>query len=465
MRTPTDLPFALAHAAVGAARERDAAARERMLETLDALDARCWLGLDATLRRYRSWGGWPGGGRFDPLRALLAACHRNGRIREAAVRRLADVRGPAALTVLAIRCADWVPELRAAARAALPSDVDGRGLVALVDAALALGPRREGGWLFERILADLGEHPHLGALLGAAPRPVRRAGYAAAIAAGRLPPETLVTAARCDPDPTVRLACAQSIVDSGDPRVLLTARSASVRALALRALDDPTAAAAALTDRHRRVRTAAQETLRRAGADPAERYRRLATHTPPAPAVLDGLGETGDERDAGIARQGLAHPRARGRVAALRALRRFGASRPADLLPLLHDGSPAVVRQAVTGLRHTPEAVPPALLADLLAPENPAHVRLAGFRLSAAGDAWQRLATDLRLVDDADERLRGTARADIASWLAFEAARVYHGPAPERAAELDGLLARAQAALGPERLRLLRFHAGLSVRP
>jgi hypothetical protein len=91
----------------------------------------------------------------------------------------------------------------------------------------------------------------------------------------------------------------------------------------------------------------------------------------------------------------------------------------------------------VATLRRNAEAVGPDVLRTLLGTTNPSHVRFAGYRLLTGGDAWQRLATDLELLDDTDERLRVTARADLATWLEHEAATTYHGPSRERAAELD----------------------------
>jgi hypothetical protein len=66
------------------------------------------------------------------------------------------------------------------------------------------------------------------------------------------------------------------------------------------------------------------------------------------------------------------------------------------------------------------------------------------------------------LVDDTDERLRVTARADLATWLDHEAATTYRGPSRERAVELDRLIEQARPILGAGKARLLRFHAGLA---
>ncbi len=106
----------------------------------------------------------------------------------------------------------------------------------------------------------------------------------------------------------------------------------------------------------------------------------------------------------------------------------------------------------------------PDQLHKLLGPDNPPHVRFAGYRLSTSGDTWQRLATNLQLVDDPDARLRATARADIAAWVDREAATSYRGPRPDQAVELDQLIERGRPILGAHRADLLRFHAGLAAR-
>ncbi len=101
--------------------------------------------------------------------------------------------------------------------------------------------------------------------------------------------------------------------------------------------------------------------------------------------------------------------------------------------------------------------------AALLAPDNASHVRFAGYRLLVAGDVWQRLATNLGLVDDPDPRLRASSRVDIASWLERQAATTYRSPDSDRAASLARLIERARPVLGEPKARLLRFHAGLGV--
>jgi hypothetical protein len=140
----------------------------------------------------------------------------------------------------------------------------------------------------------------------------------------------------------------------------------------------------------------------------------------------------------------------------------LGVVRPAALVPLLHDDSAAVTRQVVATLRRNVDAIDPDELRGLLGMVNPSHVRFAGYRLLTGGGAWQRLVTDLELIDDTDERLRVTSRADLATWLEHQAATTYHGPSRERAAQLDRLIEQARPIVGEGRARLLRFHAGLA---
>ncbi|MEU4235827.1 hypothetical protein [Actinoplanes sp. NPDC026619] len=78
-----------------------------------------------------------------------------------------------------------------------------------------------------------------------------------------------------------------------------------------------------------------------------------------------------------------------------------------------------------------------------------------------SGVAVPRIGVNLRLVDDSDDRLRSTARADINTWLGGPAATTYSQPSGERAADLDQLIEHARPILGERAARHLRFHAGL----
>jgi hypothetical protein len=462
------------------ARDGEPGMRAVAVEALGSAEARWWLAVDGALReRWWSAPRWSrslaaelADGEVEVLRLVVAGCHRDGRIREAAVVHLADQMHPAVLAVLALRTVDWVVEVRQRARAAVDGWLSSsRGsLTQLAEMAFALRGRGQGAWLAERVEGALRDLPlgSLEPLLAARDRRTRRAAYRAATTGGLLSLSRLTTAAMKDDDLPIRTLCARGAVQAAtDPaqlRGLLVSRTALVRAEALQAVTavgDLGAAEAALPDRHPLVRAIAQAALRRSGADPAESYRLLAGLEPPPPGVIAGLGETGGTEDAGRVRRWLAHPRARGRVEAVRALRRLGATRPAELVPLLRDESGAVTREVVATLRYDLGVLDPGILGALLGPGNAPHVRFAGYRLLTVGNPWQRLATNLRLIDDPDERLRIGARADITAWLDRQAATTYHGPSRDRAAELDKLIERSRPILGEHKVRLLRFHAGL----
>lgn len=461
-------------------RDGEPGLRAAAVDALGSAEARWWLAVDEALReRWWSAPRWSrrlaadlADGEVELLRLVVAGCHRDGRIREAAVVHLADHAHPAALAVLALRTADWVAEVRQRARAAVDGWlVSSRGsLTQLTEMAFALRGRAQGAWLAERVDGVLRDLPldGLEPLLAARDRRTRRAAYRAATTGGLLSVRQLITAAMKDDDLPIRSLCARGAVQAAtDPaqlRGLLVSRTALVRAEALQAVTavgDLGAAEAALPDRHPLVRAIAQAALRRSGADPAEFYRLRARREAPAPGVIAGLGETGDVEDAGLVRRWLAHPRSRGRVEAVRASRRLGVTRSAELVSLLRDESGAVTRQVVAALRHDLPALDPEMLEALLSPGNAPHIRFAGYRLLVAGNVWQRLVTNLRLIDDPNDRLRGSARADLTAWLSRQAATTYQGPSRDRAAELDTLIERARPILGEDKVRLLRFHAGL----
>ncbi|GIF62298.1 hypothetical protein Ais01nite_03330 [Asanoa ishikariensis] len=555
------------------------AERAEALRTLNEADARWWLGFDESLRSHWSWAlysHWPvvarvaRGGDVDALDVLLAGCHADGRIREAVLARLAALGGPAAMTVLAIRTGDWVPQVRIRARRevdALLSKAGEPALSPLAAAAIATRKRVNGSWLAERI----DEHvmgltaERLEPLLRIGDSRTRRIAYRTAIERHRLDADHLVVAATKDQDQRIRVMAARAAVAGARSLATLHrlagSRTALVRAEALTALaawGESAAIVGALADRHPVVREVAQAAVRAVGGDPAEHYRRLVTSTaPPVTAqagsseaggfvevgtappvagfgaaggsaqmdtarpssavaglgvaggstemdtagvvagfgvaggsaqmdterpagvvagfgaaggsaematappagVLAGLGETGDRADAPALRVHLSHPSARGRVAALRGLRRLGCLTTEDAVALLTDPSSAVVKNAVAALRPDAATLDADLPDRLLEPGQPRHTRFAGYRLAVARGPWARLIVDLRLLDDSDEQLSHVARVDIDGWLS-RAATLYRMPTGQQRAELTVLLDRASPTL--RTAGVLRFHAGLT---
>jgi HEAT repeat protein len=250
------------------------------------------------------------------------------------------------------------------------------------------------------------------------------------------------------------------------PRRLLASGTAAVRAEAVHALGavgEVGPAFEALADRSALVRATAQAIARRAGTDPATRYRALLTEQqPPNPCVIAGLGETGTRSDVDLLQPWLAHPTSRGRAETVRALRRRGCTSPQLLLPLLTDPVSSVTRQVMLSLFGQADALDEDFLRPLLHRARPRHVRMAACRLLRAHDTWTRISVDLQLADDPVPAIRTDARADIVNWLVRDAATTYSFPKGSRADELAALLTGTEAVLGPERTRLLRFHLGLT---
>ncbi|UOX86410.1 HEAT repeat domain-containing protein [Amycolatopsis sp. FBCC-B4732] len=398
------------------------------LDQLTTGDVRRWVEFDESVRRTR----WPAGRRRPPRQALvLAACSRDGYVREAAVRRLAVSPDPEALPLLLVRCVDWVRPVRAAARAAALSKLDESALRAVLPLIGVLRRRQVDDWMTTLFRDNLAAA--LDVALALDDLESRRWAHAEAL--GLLPRERLLGSARRDRDLVVRTLCGTALLDRGEfVEELLAAGSPKVRTRALTLVDRATVEAH-LADRSSAVRSMAQFLVREAGGDPARCYRAL----PVSPAAIAGLGETGTAADAARLEQVLTDDRPRIRALAVRGLRRI-APDSAAVRPLLTDPSPAVLRQVVAFLRGKPVEV--AVLRELLGEDRPLPTRRAAASLLRAGDTWLRLHTDLALLRDDD--LAADARRDLAAWLS-QSAGIYTAPPPELAAAIEGLLTRLPA--------------------
>jgi hypothetical protein len=455
-------------------RGRDVGLLARAERALAEANPRMWLLLDASARKQAVVTHRHVAGRHGSLERLLAACHPNGFVREAVVAAIAKRDVDVALPMLALRAADWVPEVRDRARQACQRHLDdapAEAITFLAPVAFAVRARREGGWLVAALDSLLRDGPPeaLTTALAAADWRVRRFAYGIGLSTGRLSAEQLLHAATTDHDLPIRVMCAEAAIraaraagDGDVPRRLLASRAAAIRAEAvysLGAAGETGPAIEALVDRSALVRATAQVVVRRAGTDPATRYRALlAGQEPPDPTVIAGLGETGTRSDIDLLRPWLTHPGSRGRAETVRALRRHGDTSPRLLLPLLADPVSSVTRQVTLSVLTQVTALDEDVLRSFLHDARPHHVRTAAYRLLRACDVWTRISVDLELVDDPVPAIRGDARADLANWIAHESATTYSFPDKARAAELSALLAAAEASLGPGQTDLLRFH-------
>lgn len=453
---------------------------------LIAANPRMWLTLDVSARRslwHASRWAETGARRLvadqpGPLDLLLAACHPDGFVREAAVAAISEVDDVVVLPTLALRAADWVPEVRDRARRVCRRYLDHaptEAITILAPVALALRDRQAGGWLADALDGLLRDGPSeaLATALAAKDWRTRRAAHIIGLNSDRVGVDQMVRAATTDSDLPIRIMCAEAAIRAARavgnrdvPRRLLAGGTAAVRAEAVRALGaagEVGPATEALTDRSAFVRATAQAIVRRAGTNPASRYRALlAAQQPPNPSVIAGLGETGNHSDTDLLRPWLAHPASRGRAEAVRALRRHGCTSPQLLLPLLTDPISSVTRQVTLSLRRQADTLDEHSLRSVLHQPHQRHVRMAAYRLLRARDTWTRITVDLQLIDDPVPAIRTDARADLTNWLARDAATTYSFPPGPRTDELATLLTDAEVILGAHQTRLLRFHLGLT---
>lgn len=326
---------ALAESLAEAVNDANPDVTARVMTRLAALDGRGWLRLDESARRaywgqlplgqaagwpsrLAHWGrsllgqvaGWPSRLAADDsgMAAVAGSMCRDGRVREAAVAVLARTPGPVAAAALAVRTADWVPQVSSAAAAATLGRTDAKDAAVIVPIMLALRERRRGRQTADRHLAGLAEGP--AETLAQLGRAGERSGqlWALETRAGRglLGAGELETRAIRDRDPVVALWCARQLAaPSGQlpagagPRLLGSAR-AVVRAFAAGHLADDLlpreVLRALLADRSGAVRSVARWRWTRRGEDLGSVHRELLAALLPrqVAAALEGLDDSGD---------------------------------------------------------------------------------------------------------------------------------------------------------------------------
>lgn len=450
---------------------------------LTAADPRFWIALEgARLRLCRDV---PGTALVRPAISdtvpglTVKALSPDGRTRERAVRLLAQSGSLAALPVLALRAADWVPNVRSVARHAiarrLDDDIDGAALAAVAPMALLLAGRTQGRRLAEEVtrrFAGAASGPVVARLLASQDVRLRRTAYQALIGADRLDLERAVQAAALDPDIVIRGRCAEYAarlaVDAGTVspiRRLLASRTPLVRVEALGALNrlaDFETIQAALPDRSSLVRGTARFYLRPRGVDFAEIHRRLLSDRGDTvtPGAVAGLAEVGTAADADLFGPLLRHPRVAVRVEAVRGLLALSPAIdvPGMLALVQNDQSASVVRQATAALLARGPSIDPEYLLAMLDPARRVPVRLAARRLLASRDGVWRLAADVALLADHEERVAVRAKNDLVAALRGQ---LYTSPGGRAAEVLAAHLPDADRILTQSQAWLLRIVVGM----
>ncbi|WP_143014757.1 hypothetical protein [Glycomyces harbinensis] len=354
-----------------------------------------------------------------PLGFALALASGDGFRRAEVLQHPGVSEHPVLYPLVLLRAVDHVPQIRALATALLPRLIaasDHETFAAMLTVACRLQHRAHAAPTLDLILAALGESADddlLAILARSDGRSARWAGQAL-MSERRLPVRQLSAIATGRFDDQLQERCAETLAEQAlsqrnpEPlRPLLPARSARVRTSALTGLirlDQFEGIGDFLTDRSAAVRATAQWGLRRAGQDPAARYRELL-HLPllsPKP-VIQGLGECGQRADAGLVVPFVEDPRSQTRAAAVSALRRLGAE--LDLLWLLFDPAPSVTRVVAVYLAESQALPPVETLRELVQGSQPRHVRRAAATLLREHGIWHRIWVGLALYDDPDTKL------------------------------------------------------------
>ncbi|MBE1532398.1 hypothetical protein [Actinomadura algeriensis] len=441
-----------------------AEAAERALDGLADVTPRTWLRLDVALR---SWWGYrhPGWDGTSALGALVTACSGDGRRREGALMRPCTATDRRLLPVLVIRTADWVRPVRERAQAALARALAEPPTLTAVGVALEMRDWSRGGHVVEvmseavRGLAGARSATHL---------PTRRLAYDLWLDDEALPPDEIVNAALSETDSVARLRCAERVAGGQDVAALqrlLGAKSVPVQVVALTELvklGRPQHGLPFLTANSSPLRATAQWAARRAGVDPAVRYREGEAVDAGARGRVAGIGECGTAEDLALVETYFEHERPRVRAEAVRAFHRLGG--PATTLaPMFVDPAPVVVRAVSRVLRGEPGHVLPnrRLRYLLSAPGWPRHVRRAAFTVAAARGSWPRVEADLLLLLSADPELAGLGRSDLGAWLRTGAAKTYGVPPDETRRRVGELIEAARPLLGDRGARTVRWYLGI----
>lgn len=445
-------------------RIRDAAAWA-FGRVVSARPAACALALEASDDEYGGRGAArPEFGAASEVGGLMAlTLGSNGYLREAALRRLAELGRPEPLAFVLVRSNDWVPQVRRAALAAARAVLSPRFARAWVFAWPVIEHLERCGRVDRSDLDELVEDARRmlaaawngGAVeegMRAADPLVRRAAWRLALefAPADTSGELLLDALAAGDVVVARRAAvlAGRVADPEMRAELLARRLAhpdpTVRRQALH--DHPVegldrALEPRLLDRHGGVRTAAAYLWRkRLDRDPAAFYRDRLTATDPrvVERALRGLAAEGSASDAVRAAPWLEAAAPRLRAAAFDL-----AARAEDPLPILRralvDPSRHVRDVARRGLRHDRDRLDADLLLPALDPALPPGPAGLALALADRAGRWEGLGVALSALDHPEERVAARARRCAGRALQFPGGGVSSPSAAQRA-RLEALL-------------------------
>lgn len=367
----------------------------------------------------------------DTVFVGLCASHWNGRVREAAVSKLAVAKSGAELPFLLWRANDWVAPVAIRARTALVARMTDASTASFVRCIrlverLGLAKRnvlRDIVVSVETLLLSPGARPALHAGLDSVDAQICRWCWRLLRQHGLEPPIDVAMAATRRRDPVVRRLAYEVVPRDETMQAALRDPSAAIRYLALdywiRSANPFAADAiqASLFDRAPEMRARARFVWhQRTGEEAAALYRAAlpgATGTRLIGALY-GMGETGASRDVAMVKDYAHHRRALVRIAAMRAGWRLDRdAMRAVVIDALFLDSPAVAREARICLQQ----ILPSLDADALWQRGgsgaPMRRLLTMYRRLGK---WDRLPYILRALSVPDAETAAFARSELAAW-------------------------------------------------
>jgi HEAT repeat protein len=362
--------------------------------------------------------------------------HRNGYVREAALRQLAASKGGTELPYIFIRLNDWVAEIRHFAESAFMERLtpeSATGLVQLLPLVGRLGRWSRAAPELESRITDVLSAPESSPAMLSGLRSDdvgirRRVARLLIEAGGESLPSVLKTALQ-DKDVLVRTwaaAAARQVLDGQDLRDALEEigknRSARVRQEALIGWvsrfpeESHDRLVTALLDRLATVRGFAQFELGRRGFDVAAFYR-AQMENPQSSEPIVGIGEVGSVEDTNRVEPYLRTADERMRIAAVHAIDRLGGDRRAGLLiSALRDPAPAVSKAARRLLVRKPQGVDFLAVLSVFQEEAQSNVRRNSFQVLTAASKWSWLRYSLIAASDADSDIRADGLGQIDLW-------------------------------------------------
>lgn len=420
----------------------------------------------------------------------IAACHRNGRVREAAIRLLSVAPDGRALPFLILRLNDWADPVRQATETAIEGFLESPDPDALISSLPLLlrmpsWKRRNHRPFLERV-QELLQQPFARDALAqgreSGDRRVRRECYRLSLGVPDLDLTLVAERGLDDSDILVRLQAVRLLRRMDDEtlrRFVDVARTDGLMAVRREALEIavsrfPREAIAwlriALLDSHGSVRELARSRLgQRAEAFNVREFYREAVRANEGRglrAALLGLQEVGAREDACLALPLCWHPQPKIREAAVRAAARLDYETNAGvILQALSDESPRVSKRAAMVLREKRIfSVTAQIWECVRSDQQPKHVRLRALHLLGSLSKWVLLPFLVQASALAEADVACAAREQVELWLAG-AHSSFVKPTAEQADEILRTLRQAEETLGlslAERIRSeVRFWRGL----